>query len=139
MTEVIKTKLLEFEKSTFLVELVKTSNEKLYISLKQTVHKEGINIEPQEIKINPSIFPDLLATLNSFYQKIASQKVKFEEADKKELQKRYFSGVNIKDLAIQFDCTEELIEQLLTNDGIDIVSNEIPWHLQGRRRKQKKK
>ena len=35
-------------------------------------------------------------------------------------------GVEIKHLAMQFDCSETIIEQILHNKGIEIVNNEIP-------------
>lgn len=42
-----------------------------------------------------------------------------------EMIKRYFKGVGINSLAVQFDCTVDIIKQILTNRGIEIVSNEI--------------
>lgn len=41
--------------------------------------------------------------------------------------RRYLKGsVRIKDLAIQFDTTEEIIEQVLRNKGIAIINEEAP-------------
>ncbi len=44
-----------------------------------------------------------------------------------EIVKRYLKGnIRIKDLAIQFDTTEEIIEQVLRNKGIAIINEEAP-------------
>lgn len=139
MKDTLKTTLLEYEKSSFLIELVKHQNEQLYISLKQRIYKEGIESSIQEVKINPSLLPDIIAVINDYLKEIPASQIKFNEELKKEIQKRYFSGVAIKDLALQFGCSVSLIEQLLINNGIEIVSNEIPWYLKGKRRKQKRK
>jgi hypothetical protein len=46
--------------------------------------------------------------------------------DQNKLQDRYLKGVPIKDLAMQFDQTSELIEMVLRNKGLEIVENEMP-------------
>ena len=45
---------------------------------------------------------------------------------KKEVITRYLKGIEIEDLALQFDCSKNIIEQILTNADIEIVSNKLP-------------
>jgi len=45
---------------------------------------------------------------------------------KKRIQDNYLKGVDIKDLALQFGQSPELIEMVLRNQGIEIVSNKQP-------------
>ncbi|MEO0311855.1 MAG: hypothetical protein RIQ89_1512 [Bacteroidota bacterium] len=152
MNEILQTTLLEYEKSTFLIDLVKHSNQKLFIQIMQTVQHENEPATQQEIKINPSVLKDLVSVLDTYYNLIAegqpipsiketsalkSKCKKFlSENDKIALQNRYLKGVSISDLTIQFDCKAELIEQILQNKGIAIVDNKVPktyfkkkfWH-----------
>lgn len=133
MEETLDTVLLEYDKSTFIIDLVKHSNGKLYIAVEQIVH--GLNHEnySQKIKINPSILDDIIEALLNLKKKlpknkaVSSSKRYFSSERKEEVKKRYFKGVSIKDLALQFDCSKNIIEQILTNSGIEIVNNEIPY------------
>ncbi|HEY8688945.1 MAG TPA: hypothetical protein VIM07_06890 [Chitinophagaceae bacterium] len=137
MQEIIKTILLEYDKSTFIIDIIKHSNEQLYIEVDQTIHLENDINQFQKIKINPSILDDIIETLTYFKENlpksILTSKRYFSKERKDEIKKRYFKGISIKNLALQFDCTVNIIEQILTNSGIEIVSNDIP-----KRKRQKK-
>jgi hypothetical protein len=140
MQEIIKTTLLEYDKSTFLVDLVKHDNGHLFITIEQTVHAGSDKDISQVIKINPAIVQDLIEVL-SIYQtslpKVSKQDKTYFSAEKKqEIIKRYLKGVSLKDIALQFDMNESIITQILENNGIKIVSNEMtkPKHYRRRRR-----
>ena len=141
MEEKLKTIQLEYDKSTFLIDLIKASNEQFYVSVEQIIHIKDNN-SSQTIKINPSILNDIIETLvnlkNQLPKQITSSKRYFSPEKKEEVKKRYFKGVPIKDLALQFDCKESIIEQILTNDGIEIVS-EMPKDLRRFKYKRRNK
>lgn len=140
MEEILKTTLLEFEKSSFLIDLIKHSKGLLYIKIGQTIFSNDKLALYQEIKINPSILNDLLEVLKD-YQKNLPRAQTFKgiisETRKDELISRYFKGVPIKDLALQFDCSISLIEQILNNKKIPIVDNSLPKERRIRKRKRK--
>jgi hypothetical protein len=144
MEEILKTTLLEFEKSAFIIDLVKHNSGKQYIRILQTIQDEETN-NKRAIKINPSLLSDLLKVLNSYQElipgdkeikqskqttsDIATTQVRartLKESDKTAIQNRYLKGVSIADLTIQFDCKAELIEQVLRNSNIAIVDNNPP-------------
>lgn len=144
MEEVLKTTLLEFEKSAFIIDLVKHNNGKQYIRILQTIQDEETN-NKRAIKINPSLLSDLLNVLNYYQELIPGDKEKQQtkqttldnttaqirartltESDKAAIQNRYLKGVSISDLTIQFDCKAELIEQVLRNSNIAILDNNPP-------------
>jgi len=139
MKEILETSQLEFDKSAFLIDLVKHESGKLYIEITQTINPDRDVI--QTIKINPSILTDLLKVLQNYQAKIPA-KTKYSRkhityADQQKIQERYFKGVSMKDLALQFDQTEELIEMILRNRGIEIVSNQPPKQKSWRKWKRK--
>ena len=159
MEEILKTTLLEFEKSTFIIDLVKHNSGKQYICILQTIQDEDSN-QKRAIKINPSLLSDLLTVLNSYQELIPGGKKNQEtkltnsdlsnptsqvrmrtitESEKTAIQNRYLRGVSISDLTIQFDCKAELIEQVLYNNNIAIVDNEPPkpFYYKKFRRKRK--
>ncbi len=127
----IKTTLLEYEKSTFLLDLVKHENGELYIAIQQTIQLNNNKTEVQKIKINPTIIDDLISVLNEYRGQLPKIKKKpknyLSPERYSEIVKRYLKGnIRIKDLAIQFDTTEEIIEQVLRNKGIAIINEEAP-------------
>lgn len=141
MEEIIKTTLLEFDKSSFLIDLVKHTNGKLYVSIQQTVHLDKDNWERQTIKINPSILDDILSILYSYVKDLPTEKKNlksyFSEDKKKEVIARYLKGVEIKDLSLQFNCSISIIEQIITNAGLEIVSNKLPKEKKRKKRGRK--
>jgi hypothetical protein len=142
MEEILETTLLEYEKSTFLIDLVKHTNQKLYIQIVQTIQHEDQEATQQEIKINPSVLKDIVTVLDTYYKLIpggqtaspvknnpvakSNSKNLLTEKDKTEIQNRYLKGVPIRELTIQFDRKAEVIEQVLRNKGIAIVDNKAP-------------
>jgi hypothetical protein len=157
MEEILKTTLLEFEKSAFIIDIVKHDSGKQYIRILQTIQDEETN-NKRAIKINPSLLSDLLKVLNSYQELIPGDKEKQQtkqitseitttqvrartltESDKTAIQNRYLKGVSIADLTIQFDCKAELIEQVLRNSNIVIVDNNPHKSFQYKKFRRKRK
>src|SRR5690554_4818521 len=128
MKEILETTRLEFDKSIFLIDMVKHDKGGIYIEIVQIIHNDETNIH--RIKINPTVLTDLLAVLRRYQVKIPLRKAGepkiLTDSDQQKIQDRYFKGVHIKDLAVQFDQNPHIIEMVLRNKGIPIVSNEMP-------------
>lgn len=128
MQEILKSTLLAYEKSTFLIDLIKHNSGTNYIKVRQTI--EGNN-DSQELKINLSIITDLILVLQNYQKEVSGQVSKpskqYFAADKQQtIINRYFKGLTIETLALQFDCTVQVIEQLLYHKNIPIVDNRLP-------------
>jgi hypothetical protein len=125
MEDIIQTIQLEFERSTFLLDVVKHTNGKLFVQIIQTIQSKKKNNERQTIKLSPEVLPKIIETLKS-YQTLINQKetqtnrkTPFEFTN--QIVSRYLKGISIKDLMIQFDYKEEVIKQILRNNEIEIV------------------
>lgn len=140
MEEILKTTLLEYEKSAFLIDLVEHKSGKQYIRILQTIQDEESE-HTRAIKINPSLLSDIVKVLNAYREiipdiedskplierekAVKTQSRSLTESEKTAIQDRYLKGVPITDLTVQFYCTKELIEQILRNNGIAIVDNRL--------------
>lgn len=154
MEEILKTTLLEYEKSAFVIDLVKHNSGNQYIRILQTIHDEESD-HKRAIKINPSLVSDIIAVLNSYCKVIPGIKNNLQpnvnettknlhsmilsESQKSAIKSRYLKGVSISDLTTQFDCKQELIEQILNNNGIAIVDNKLPDMFNYKRNKRRRK
>ncbi len=140
MKTIIKTTQIEFDKSDFLIDLVKHDNGKLYIEIVQTIL--GSNKNSESIKINPTVLSDIIKVLQSYQSKLPQtselELKHITEIDQQKIQNNYLKGVTIKDLAMQFDQEPELIEMILRNKGIEIVDNTMPKPKYWRYNKKKK-
>jgi len=133
MEEIIKTILLEHGKSSFLIDLVKHENGKLYVAIQQIIRDDFENFQTQTIKINPAILVKIIETLTIYKNELPKDIIEerklpktSEEKKEEEIIRRYFKGVEIEDLAIQFDRSANVIKQILSNNRIPIVSNKMP-------------
>lgn len=140
MEEVLNSKMLEYDKSTFLIDLVKHRSGLDYVKIQQSI--EGSN-SFQELKINFSVLSDLIVILESFKKEISQSqnqinKGYFNEDKQKLVVERYLKGIPLPDLSLQFDCNVEIIKQILFNKEIEIVDNKMPrWKSNYRFRKKK--
>ena len=128
MEEIIKSKILEYEKSSFLIDLIKHKSGSRFVRIKQNIND---NILEYEININASILSDMIFVLSNYLKEIEKYKhIKsknyFSSDNQKSVIERYFKGVAIPDLALQFDCSQDIIEQILNNNEIEIVDNKVP-------------
>ena len=125
MNTILKTRQLEFDKSTFLVDLIKQDKGAFYIEILQRV--QGDTSDGQKIKINPTVFTDLVRVLVEFYEMIPNRQfddaLQISEDSKKKIEDRYYRGISTSDLALQFDCSVDLIEMILRNRGVEILAD----------------
>lgn len=139
MKTIIETTQLEFDKSDFLIDLVKHENGQLYIEILQTIFDSNKN--PTSIKINPSVLSDIIKVLQNYQAKLPKKSIPelkhLTDIDQEKIQQRYLKGVPIKDIAMHFDHTAELIEMVLRNKGLEIVENDFKKRKFWRRRKNK--
>mgnify|MGYP001453255656 CR=1 FL=1 len=128
MRRILETKQLEFEKSSFFIDLIKHDNGSLYIEILQRIHNDKSG--GQAIKINPSILMDIVNVLLDFHDKIPKKQLDgilhFTENDKKNLQDKYLKGVPSQDLALQYDTSEAIVEMILRNRGIVVMKDVKP-------------
>ncbi|MBV7441208.1 hypothetical protein KRX57_07230 [Weeksellaceae bacterium TAE3-ERU29] len=145
MKKILETTQLEFDKSNFLIDLVEHDNGQLYIEIMQTILSS--NKKAESIKINPSVLSDIIKVLQNYQTKLPKESkldIKhLTEIDQEKIQSSYLKGVTIKDLAMRFEQTPELIEMVLRNKGIEIVENSLPkprfWRNNKNRKKRKSK
>jgi len=127
MKTIIETTQLEFDKSDFLIDLVKHENGLFYIEIIQNII--GSKNEKSSIKINPTVLSDIIKVLQNYQAKIPNKSglrnKHITDLEQQKIQERYLKGVSIKDLAMQFDQTPELIKMILRNKGIEIVENKL--------------
>jgi mRNA-degrading endonuclease HigB of HigAB toxin-antitoxin module len=157
MEEILETILLESEKSTFLVDLIKYNDHQLYVQIIQTTHSEYKESTQHRIKINPRLLTDIISVLQTY--KMSIEKAKYapsfliknsiprisdnrfvSETDAQEIQNRYLKGINLQDLAIQFNTKVLFIKQILRSRGIEICDFKLPkFYLRTRFRFRKRK
>ena len=143
MEDILKTTLLEYDKSTFLVDLVRHDRWGLYVEIQQTINLIDRRPTVQKIQINPTVIDDIIEVLTQYKEalpktiKPTNQYFSKERID--EIIKRYLKGnVEIKHLADQFDCSEQIIEQILNNNNkIAIVNDKTDTGKRFRYRKKK--
>ena len=141
MEEIIKTNLFESEKSSYLADLVKHKSGKYYINLKQSIRGFGDSLSEHEIKINPFVLNELIEVLINYrdYLIEVDKDIDFHIPQHKidTLVERYMKGITLEDLSLQFDISLEMIENILANRGIPIVSNMKPSNKRNNYKKQR--
>ena len=137
MTEIFKTTHLEFDKSSFLIDIVIHNNGKKYVEVNQIIHQD--NSGKSSIKINPSVLNEIIEVLQNYkdviFEKEKESKNYISDETKTKIQNRYLKGISIKELKMQFGYSEKIITMILRNRGIEIVPNKIPKRKWRRRRK----
>lgn len=137
MEDILETTHLEFDKSSFLIEIIKHRNGKKYVEINQTIHENDGNLH--SIKINPQILDEIIDVLQQYQSKLLVKSNKpIPEDTQREIQNRYLKGISLKELALQFRLKQDVIEGILRSRGIEIISNEIPKNKKYRKRYKKK-
>ena len=136
MKEILETTHFEFDKSSFLIDIVRHTTGKKYIEINQTIDQD--NIENRHLKINPLILNEIIEVLQNYKHKIYTEE-NLEinntwDETKLKIQNRYLKGISLKELKLQFGYSEKVITMILQNNGIKIVSNELPKKKKWRRR-----
>jgi hypothetical protein len=140
MTRVIKTSLLQYDRSIFKIALLEHETGNEYIQIEQIIHSSDQSPKSQIIKLNPLAVDDILQDLISFREEMKNhKKEKFSIETKKEIARRYLKGLELTDLALQFNCSENLIKEILQDQYIEIVSNRLPSFYFGKYRRKRKK
>lgn len=134
MKNIIESELLESGKSDLLICLIQRENtQDLFVSIKKTqIETNGSHT----ITISSDILPKFIELLVQYNDAIkggirAKSPVKKhlpkKNSNEKEIVNRYLNkGINITDLALQFDLSEDNIKQVLISQGLPIVNNRIP-------------
>ncbi len=147
MKNLLKTVHLEFEKSTFLMDLVEENQHK-YVRVSQTILDEENGLK-RELKINPSVLRSLILGLESLESELPEGGNQPKPPKKKpvkslnpnqqsEIVRRYLKNVKAEDIAMQFDCSQELVEQILRNHNVVVISNNDHDPPKRRRRRGRK-
>lgn len=126
MEKILNTKSLECNKSKFLIDLVKYDSRTTYIAIQQTIQSGKGKPKVHNINIHSSLINSLVEIL-TIYAKDLNIQTDLSSKQKQEIVKRYLKGnVEIKDLAVQFNCSACTILQVLIDKNTSTVSNKIP-------------
>ncbi|HAI74820.1 MAG TPA: hypothetical protein DCM08_01115 [Microscillaceae bacterium] len=128
MQHTLHTTHLEYDKSSFIVDLIAFEEDKLYVQISQQIF--GTN-QQQRLKINPTVLTDLIAVLQQYQQQIAASTQTpqetsphhFSDKDQATILKRYMKGIPTEEIALHFNCETAQIEQILHNKGIPLTTN----------------
>jgi len=140
---ILKTKLLEFKNSTFLIDLVEDDDTGVqYEEVTQSIKKGKEEVSKTNIKKKPALLSKLIETLEEFDDEIPKQHKQSKnktikevdnvrntdsyvsQKDSSEIVRRYLKGISAEDLSLQFNQKTEVIEQLLRNGNVYVVSKE---------------
>jgi len=125
MGKSLKSSSFHHDKSNFKFDLYKYGDESYYVEIHQTINGEGIS---QCLKLKTQAIRDVIEELQDFQKHIFELKRKkptFNDINQK-IEDRYLRGVPIKDLAMQFEKTEEAIKDYLISRDIQIVDHKPP-------------
>ena len=129
MDEIIKVEVIENDKSSYRIELVKASQDRFFVSIEQIIYSLTTETKSQ-IKIRATTLEGIIDTLIRFQAEIPKDPPKrgfLTHGRKQELINRYLNkNLEIETLAVQFDCSVQQVEQLLFDENIFVVSNKIP-------------
>ena len=122
MAEILKSTLLEFDKSFTHINFMKPLSGENYITVEQTMAN---NYTKQKIKINISDLPQIISTLQMYQKELSDLnsdicKNYLSKEKQQSVVKRYLKGISIPDLALQFDCTIETISAILSGNEIEM-------------------
>jgi len=121
----LKTKHLEFEKSSYLVDLKQTSAGSKYLEITQTLFQGNV-VRKSSIKINPNNLNTLVATLLEFdsrEEKAPTIPKAINRKDLEKLKSAYLKGSTLESLQLQFpQYTVEEMAAMLRKDGIAVVN-----------------
>ena len=122
MAEILKSTLLEFDRSFTYINFMKPLSGENYIAVEQTMVN---NNTKQKIKINISDLPQIISTLQMYQKELSDPnsdicKNYLSKEKQQSVVKRYLKGISIPDLALQFDCTIETISAILSGNEIEM-------------------
>lgn len=124
METVIAAKLLEHEKSHFLIEIIEHSTKKRYVRVKQSILVDGLLSDSSEIKLNPELLDEFIGIMANYRTKLLSSYPKpymSHEIQVKVIE-AYLKGVPIKELTMRFNYKAAMIEEVLVKNNIKLIS-----------------
>ncbi len=128
MKTILNTEQLEFGNSDYLIDLVTNDDGEIYVEIIQTLLDS--NEVTESIKINSSVLSDIIRVLQNYHAKLPeitkSDSKHITETEQDKIKDIYLKGVPVRDIAMQFGQTPELIEMILRNKGFEIVENKLP-------------
>ncbi|MEZ4909993.1 MAG: hypothetical protein R2774_03930 [Saprospiraceae bacterium] len=137
MEEILKTEFIEAEKCDYLIELMEDSTQNQYIQITQ-VFPDKYEQPSQSMKLHYFELEKLTTTLMNFQNFISKKsrnklpKIRLYPKDlishKDEIIKNYLKGLSIKNLALIHNCKEKLINQILSENGHEVVDNDIKFY-----------
>ncbi len=128
MTQILQTERLLFDKSEFLIDMVRHTNGGIYVEIIQTIlnSRDG----QSSIKLNSNVLTDIIKVLQNYHANIPkdpnSSYNHLTDIEQQKIQDRYLKGISIKDIAMQINQTEKLVEMILLNKGISVVPQNLP-------------
>ncbi len=140
MKTIVATEQFDYENNSYVIDLVQHEDHLYTVEIIQSKSIK-LSLEQSRIVINPAVLSQFIKVLQNFNAKSllnpSFYKKHLSALDEKHIQESYLKGVSIKNLAIQFDQSVELIEMVLRNNGIVLAENKPPryWRKPYRRKK----
>ncbi|MCF0059528.1 hypothetical protein [Dyadobacter sp. CY356] len=138
MQEILKSEIINTEKSRYNLELIKAANGLFYVSIGQSIFVHQLDTIESNIRIRPSDLDEIIQILVSYQSEIRKnhpRKRVFTDFRKKELINKYLNKcLEIETLAVQFDCSVNEIKQIFFENNIAVTSNSIAKDKPVRRR-----
>ncbi len=140
MKTILNSTQLETPEKGYIIDLIKQGDD---VSVEIIQHVTSNDERHNSIKIASSLLSELIKVLDNYHAKLVSETLMsskhLSELDKQSIQRNYLKGVPLKNLALQFDQSTELIEMVLRNRGIEVVDNVLPKTFYSQRKKFKKR
>jgi hypothetical protein len=135
MKKHLRSSSFEYEKSSYKFDLFKHDLDSYYLEIHQTISGSR---NSQSLKLKTQAIRGIIEELQGFQKFIYSHKRKETPVTSihQKIEDRYLRGVPIKDLAMQFDETEDAIKNLLISRGIQIVNLKPPVYPYWKRKKR---
>lgn len=140
MKTIVATEQFDFKDNSYVIDLIQNDEHLYFVEIIQSKSTKT-SLEQSRIDINPAVLSQFIKVLQNFNAKSLLNpnyyKKHLSAVDEKHIQESYLKGVSIKNLATQFDQSDELIEMVLRNNGIVIAENKPPryWRKPYRRKK----
>lgn len=133
MMKNVKTIPLAYEqgRSTYAVELLKTTSGKLFLQIKQFIAQDDHSVSSKSVMFRMEAALDLAKALcelvdeNSHLAEGPNRKVHALLSDKQRIVELYLKGSAVPDLILLMDKSEEAIKKVLYNAGLEL-ENEKP-------------
>lgn len=127
MEEILKTEIIEKGKSRYFLDLMKSPNGKLFITISQHIISNGLIVEKSSIMIRTTDLAAIIDKLKNYQLEIKStypRKKALTKMMEQELLGRSL-GQNLEILAVQFDSSVREIKELFYRNNVWTTNNKI--------------